>query len=72
MIAGACWIENVITLVIRTHHCWENKRKLPKFIQLIQRHMKTTKEKQKKGPNISSSMKRVPFTFQFSTICIHL
>jgi hypothetical protein len=33
MVGGACWIENVIALVIRTHHCWEIKRKLPKFTQ---------------------------------------
>jgi hypothetical protein len=33
MIGGACWIENVIALAIRTHHCWEIKRNLPKFTQ---------------------------------------
>jgi hypothetical protein len=33
MIHGACWIENVIPLDLKTQHCWEIKRKLPKFIQ---------------------------------------
>jgi hypothetical protein len=33
MIDGACWIENVIALALKTQHCWEIKRKLPKFIQ---------------------------------------
>ncbi len=33
MIGGACWIENVIALALKTQHCWEIKRKLPKFIQ---------------------------------------
>jgi hypothetical protein len=61
MIGGACWIENVIAFVLRTHHCLEIKRKLQKFTQSIQRHMKTTKKKQRRRQNISSSMKNVTY-----------
>jgi len=63
MSRGAYWIENVIALVLRTHHCWEIKRKLPKFTQEIQKNMRKMKKKQKRRPNISSSMKNVPITF---------
>jgi hypothetical protein len=56
MIGGACWIENVIAFALRSHHCLEIKRKLPKFIQSIQRHMKTTKEKVKHFDALPSSL----------------
>jgi hypothetical protein len=41
------WIENVIAFALRTHHCLEIKTKFPKFTQSIQRHLKTTKKKQR-------------------------
>jgi negative regulator of genetic competence, sporulation and motility len=57
----AYWTENVIALFLRTHHCWEIKRKLPKFTQYIQKNMEKMKEKQKERPNISSSMKNATY-----------
>jgi hypothetical protein len=61
MSGGVYWIENVIALVLRTHHCWEIKRKLPKFTQCIKNNMEKKKEKQMRRPNILSSMKNVTY-----------
>jgi hypothetical protein len=33
MSGGAYWIENLIAFALKTHHCWEIERKLPKFTQ---------------------------------------
>jgi hypothetical protein len=38
MIGGPCWTKNVILLVLNIHHFWE--RKLSKFFEYIQKHMK--------------------------------
>ncbi len=33
MSGGAYYFENVIALVLKTHHCWEIERKFTKFTQ---------------------------------------